>query len=1182
MPTAAFAPDPARRPASGCRSTSEAREAKEADPGCNELAALASKLMRMPFVAVYAVTDGQPLSTGVFPRMHQAKGCDAGAADAARLAALVAEAGELLVVENARTDARFATRSATKPMAFGAGAPLLDPEGQIVGVICLLDHQPRTLGEEERESLRMLANQASRLLDLRRERRESEERKTELERLELVVSTTDAMVIVTDAELRVTYANPSFERISGYSPAEAIGGRPGELLSGPRTDPNTIAWMRDRLAAGEGFEVEVENHHKDGHTYWMEAEFRPVRDAAGKLTKFIGVGRDITRQRHTLDLLRQSEDRFNRMTSNLPGMVYTFEAPRGENGRFTFVSDAARGLYGLDPSEILADPAALLSRTHPDDLHQVFRAIRQSSADGSSLHTTVRHLPRLNHADDTCPIDAALETRWLSVSARSASDGAGGTITDGVVIDVTCEMLAKQRLQAAREEADAAKREAERAAKRAEEANKSKGRFLANVSHEIRTPLNGVIGLTDLLMRRPLDHQQKSHARLIKSSAHSLLTLINDILDVSKIEARKLELSPIDFQPREVVADAVQMLCHAASTKGLQLACHVESGVPARLHGDADRLRQVLVNLLNNAIKFTEAGDVLLHVAATEPDAQGRKSGLRVEITDTGIGVPSNRLHRLFQSFSQVDASTTRRFGGTGLGLAICKELVTLMGGRIGVRTEPGVGSTFWFTVAMPEAKSPPAAPLRGGFKGLRVLVVDDHPASLVSLAEPLTEWGFDVSHATSAAAALRQAGVASQNNQPFEFALLGLSRTAENLELGSALESHLAGDQKPRLFFLGAAGHEIRAQHLAERGFQGSMLKPVRQSELFDALATASRRPRAEPRVAPETLPTIPSEPVGADAADSVPTRRRGRVLLAEDNAVNQLIATELLHAAGLEVCAVRTGVEALAALQSAAGGQKPEQLQERAPAEAGAAFDLVLMDCQMPDMDGLQATREWRRREAAASTPAHAARRMPIVALTASAIHGDRERCLAAGMDGYVCKPIDPDQLLAQIDAHIDANIPAPKGSKEAELSQSGPRLVHPATLEADAQPGGAEPTPTPAAEAINLPTLLARCGGKQALVARLLEGFAGGLDQQINDIDSAASSGDHAALARLAHTVKGSAANLSAESLARAASDMERCSLAGEAHRVAEGMPPLRQAAEACRREAIGLVERLQDAA
>ena len=661
------------------------------------------------------------------------------------------------MVPDASADPRFADNPLVteglgdgRKLCFYAGVPLLGRDGLPLGTLCIADTVPRDLSPADLLTLGSLARQAEHLLDLTLARREAGDRAAKLEELSLVAEATDSAVIMTGPDRRVTYVNPAFTRISGYSFEEAIGRVPGELLQGPATDPETVALMREKLAAGEGFTTEIQNHHKDGSAYWLDLEVRPVHDAAGELTHFIAIERDITEQRRVIEALRQSEERCNRIVANVPGMVFRFEQPDGGTPRFTYASGGCRELYGIEPETILADPMQLIGRVHPDDAGDLLPKPAEVARGEVMLDWTGRHLPAVVPGEPTCPLDAGEGQRWLHVLGRSVSDGRGGVVTDGVVFDVTEQKAAERELLAAREEAEVA-------TEAAVAASGAKSQFLANMSHEIRTPLNGVIGMTDLLLRQELGPRPRGHAEVVRSSAHSLLSLINDILDFSKVEAGKLELSPTDVNPRDLVADVMQMLARSAGEKGLELACRVDPAVPAIVRLDGERLRQVITNLAGNAIKFTAAGEVTVRIGLEAGD-EAADPLLRVEVRDSGIGIPPERMDRLFRSFSQVDASTTRRYGGTGLGLAISRQLAELMGGRIGVDSEPGRGSTFWFTVAAAAADTPsPAACPRAVFEGLRALAVDDHEASLEAIAGQLAEWGFSVEASDNGADALER-----------------------------------------------------------------------------------------------------------------------------------------------------------------------------------------------------------------------------------------------------------------------------------------------------------------------------------------------------------------------------------------------------------------------------------------
>ena len=612
----------------------------------------------------------------------------------------------------------------------------------------------------------------------------------------------------------------------------------------------------------------------------------------------------------------------------------------------------AEKLYGYTTDEIVGKPISLLA---PPDRSDEVTGILERIRAGEPVY----HLETLRVAKDGTVVPVS-----LTISPVRDADGhvvAASTIAR----DISERRRLERELEAARDQAMAA--------------TELKSEFLANMSHEIRTPMNGVIGMTGLLLGTELDREQREYVETIRSSGEALLTIINDILDFSKIEAGRLDLEVIDFDLRNVVEGVANVLAERAHAKHLELATIVHPAVPTAVRGDPGRLRQVLTNLLGNAVKFTEAGEIVVRASAAHETAH--EVVVRIEVTDTGIGIPPAVQAALFEPFSQADSSTARTHGGTGLGLAISKQLVELMGGRLGLSSEPGQGTTFFFTVRL--AKQPdqlPAEPIaRSDLKGLRVLVVDDNDTNRKILVHQVSSWGTRSGAAEDGWAALEMLRGAAAAGEAYDVALLDMEMPGMD---GLALARAIRGDRElasTRLMLLTSTGVRGAGAAAREAGVCAYLTKPVGQSQLFDAVATVMGAGSvAEGLVTRHTLSEI-----GA--------RSRPRLLVAEDNPVNQKVAVALLTKIGYRADVVTNGAEAV---EAAFRGR----------------YGAILMDGQMPGMDGYAATAEIRRREQGRT-------HLPIIAMTASAMKGERERCLAAGMDDYVSKPVDIRELQAAL---------------------------------------------------------------------------------------------------------------------------------------------------------------------
>lgn len=881
--------------------------------------------------------------------------------------------------------------------------------------------------------------------------------------VESVLHSAGEGILGLDPQGRIVFANPAVATMLGYA-VEQLQGRPAiELVrrvarSAGAGDRGAVA-SSDTVAPGNSNRAnEAIAQRKDGASIVVETTATPMVEH-GRVKGTVLAIRDVTARRSAEAALQASEARYadaQRM-AHLGNWEWDIAT-----GKLTW-SDETYRIFGLLPASVDMTFDSFMAAVHADDRALVANAVESAmtgEAHGSSFRI-------VRPGGDVRVVEARLV-------ALVNSDGSPRRMV-GTLLDITARARLEEEYRLAKEAAEGA--------------NRAKSEFLANMSHEIRTPMNGVLGMTELLLDTPLSRTQRQYAEAVNASGETLLRILNDILDFSKIEAGKLRLEAFEFDLPTTIKEVAGLLAHSAHARGLELTAYTEPDVPSALVGDPFRLRQVLANLIGNAIKFTARGEVGVRVSVDEETADGVT--LRFEIRDTGIGLTVEQQAALFRAFSQADASTTRRYGGTGLGLAIAKQLVELMGGAIGVESVAGTGSTFWFTSHFARGAASVEGPAkRTDLHGLRVLIVDDNATNRNILRTQVASWGMENGTAPDGAEALALLRAAADREEPYDLAILDMQMPdMDGLALARAIGVEY-GVAPPTLVLLSSIGQDLGGA-AREAGIAAVLTKPVRQSQLYDCLATVLAG-GGTPATSPPLAVSAARPP--DDARQAAP-RERGTILLAEDNLVNQAVASAMLRKLGFAVHVAATGREAVAAA-------------------ARGAYVAILMDCQMPEMDGYEATKAIRAGKFGRP-------RVPIIAMTANALEGDRVRCLAAGMDDYVTKPVRAATLATTLERWAPC---------AANLSEHG-------TLDTSEAPPG---------QALDRSVLDGlrdlEDAGSPNFVGEVVTLFLDDTPRRLSSLQTALARGDAAAVAQHAHALKGSCGNFGAARMAIIAGQLE----------------------------------------
>ncbi len=929
------------------------------------------------------------------------------------------------------------------------------------------------------ELVEAIGAELSRVAERQRAERELRQREVEASRLAMVASRTEQMVLILDTSGRIEWANDAVMRFSGLGMQEMRGKLAHKLMSSPHTDAEAIGNMADAIVRGEPCRIEFVAHARTGEERVLEVEGQPLRDDQGRYFQYALISPDITERKRTEAALRESAEYFRALFDESPVPATIMSSDH----RIVRANAAHTRMLGYTIDQVIGkDPITFV---HPDEVDDAYRLRNEMDQAVESAQFTFER--RMLKGDGS--------VTWVRGHSVRFTDAGGDRFRLTMLENITNAKESERVLRDAKE--------------LAESASRAKSQFLANMSHEIRTPMNGVLGMTELLLGTQLSDKQRRFADAVYRSGETLLEIINDILDFSKIEAGKLELESVDFDLRIVVEDVFEMLAPRAHQKRIELASRIGPEVPTIAKGDPTRIRQVLTNLVGNALKFTESGEVVVTVMAT-PKPGGHR--VDFEVRDTGIGMRPDALQKLFTVFMQADQSMSRRYGGTGLGLAISKQLVELMGGSIGVESHFGEGSIFRFDVPLASGESTAVVPPASlhALRGRRVILVEDNPTNRSILEMQMKAVEMDVATADHGATALELLRAAARAGTPFDVAVIDMKMPImDGLTMAATLRSEpqLASVKMEMLTSL-ASGNE--AQLAYETGVDQYLTKPVRQHELMEALA----------KVLSHSEPT-------AVSTRAVAAGHRAIVLVAEDNRVNQEVARAMLRDLGCEIRLADNGREALNALRS-------------------HAFDIVFMDCQMPEIDGFEALRRFR---SSAQHEFETALDVPIVALTANALAGDQERCLAAGFDEYLPKPFKQQQIEALL-----ARWNRPEGRHDR---RSASDAAAPPTVQRTQADAASADQPVLEMDVIDRIRGMEQRGAAR-LLERLIATYMSTAAKLMADARRALEQGDATALRHAVHTLRSSSANVGAKALSQRFAALELHARAGGLQSAADEWP------------------------